>query len=111
MVRAVRVFTRDGASGRLGDMKHLPRHVADRAIDWYQRVLSPRKGWTCAHLVVHGGLSCSAAVRSIIADRGVVRGAVPVLGRFSACAQAAMLLPSHVNGVCCCGPIPIPFRF
>lgn len=93
-------------------MKHLSRRLADHAIVWYQRRLSPRKGWTCAHLVAHGGLSCSAAIRAIIAERGLVRGVVPTMRRFSACAHAAMLLPSsQVQGVCCCGPIPIPFRF
>lgn len=96
---------------RLVDMKDLPRRAVDHAISWYQRRLSPGKGWTCAHLVVHGGLSCSAAVRTIIADRGLLRGTVPVVRRFAACAQASALMPSHVQGVCCCGPIPIPFRF
>lgn len=95
----------------LVDMKDLPRRLVDRGIVWYQRRLSPRKGWTCAHLVAHGGLSCSAAVRTIIGDRGLVRGSVPVVRRLAACAQAAALMPSHVQGVCCCGPIPIPFRF
>lgn len=94
-----------------GRMMDLPRRVADRAIVWYQHTLSPRKGWTCAHLVAHGGQSCSAAVRSILAERGVLRGAPAVIRRFAACSQAAMAMPVGVQGVCCCGPIPIPFRF
>ncbi|WP_092612563.1 membrane protein insertion efficiency factor YidD [Raineyella antarctica] len=92
-------------------MKDLPCRAVDRAIAWYQRRLSPRKGWNCAHLVANGGQSCSAAVRTIIAERGLVRGSLPVMRRFAACALASMLLPSHVQGVCCCGPIPIHFRF
>jgi hypothetical protein len=32
--------------------------------------------------------------------------------RFVACYQAAgLLMASDVRGVCCCGPIPIPFKF
>lgn len=86
--------------------------VVDRLIGTYQRRISPRKGWSCAHRVAHGGASCSAAVREIVARRGVVRGVVPTAARFVACYQAAALLAqSDVSGVCCCGGIPIPFRF
>lgn len=91
-----------------------PRRAVDAAIRAYQRHLSPRKGYTCAHLVARGGQSCSAAVRGIVAERGVLRGAGPTFARFYACYQAAALLqarPGRVQGVCCCGPIPIPFRF
>ncbi|MCK6210958.1 membrane protein insertion efficiency factor YidD [Georgenia sp. EYE_87] len=86
--------------------------AADAAIRGYQQHLSPRKSWSCAHLVAHGGRSCSAAVREIIAARGLVRGAVPTALRFLACYRAAALLAqTDVQGVCCCGGIPIPFRF
>ncbi|WP_456824480.1 membrane protein insertion efficiency factor YidD [Cellulomonas sp. P5_E12] len=86
--------------------------LADSLIGLYQRHLSPRKGWACAHRVAHGGASCSAAVREILTRSGLVRGAVPTVARFVACYQAAQLLSTtDVRGVCCCGPIPIPFRF
>ena len=86
--------------------------VTDTMIRYYQRQISPRKGWRCAHAVAHGGPSCSAAVRDIVHARGVVRGVAPTLVRFVACYRAATLLTStDTRGVCCCGPIPIPFRF
>ncbi len=86
--------------------------VVDHLIRGYQRNLSPRKGWSCAHRVAHGGASCSAAVRDLVAHRGVVRAVVPTAARFVACYQAAALLAqTDVRGVCCCGGIPIPFRF
>jgi putative component of membrane protein insertase Oxa1/YidC/SpoIIIJ protein YidD len=86
--------------------------LVDAAIQHYQERLSPRKGWGCAHRVAHGGPSCSAAVRDIVRRRGVVRGVRPTVLRFVACYQAAsLLMASDVRGVCCCGPIPIPFRF
>lgn len=91
-----------------------PRSSVLAAIGLYQRHLSPRKGFTCAHLVAHGGRSCSAAVAAIIADLGIARGLLPILTRFLACARAAADLrvsPALAQGVCCCGGIPIPFRF
>ncbi|WNB86402.1 membrane protein insertion efficiency factor YidD [Cellulomonas sp. ATA003] len=92
-------------------MSPLSRAV-DVAIQRYQQRISPRKGWSCAHRVAHGGTSCSAEVRDIVRRRGVVRGVRPTVRRFVACYGAAQLLmASDVQGVCCCGPIPIPFKF
>ena len=91
-----------------------PRLLVDGLIRGYQRHLSPRKGYACAHRVLAGGLSCSAAVRGIVAEHGVVGGVVPTLARFVACYRAAaslQLAGDRVRGVCCCGGIPIPFRF
>jgi putative component of membrane protein insertase Oxa1/YidC/SpoIIIJ protein YidD len=86
--------------------------LVDRTIRAYQRHLSPRKGWHCAHGVLHGETTCSAAVRDLVARRGVLRSVVPSVVRFVACYRAAQALSlAQVNGVCCCGPIPIPFRF
>jgi len=91
----------------------LGRRLADSLIRLYQERLSPHKGWWCAHRVAHGGPSCSTAVRDILVRSGLVRGAAPTVLRFVACYQAAQMLAatSDVRGVCCCGPIPIPFRF
>jgi len=86
--------------------------LADQLIVTYQRRISPRKGWRCAHGALHGGQPCSAAVRDTLARRGVVRGVWPTALRFVACYQAArMLAATEVRGVCCCGGIPIPFGF
>ena len=92
----------------------LPRRGVDTAIRAYQRHLSPRKGFTCAHLVAGGGRSCSAVIRMFVAERGVRGAALPPIGQYLACARAATALrsgPQAVQGVCCCGGIPIPFRF
>ena len=84
--------------------------AVDHAIATYQRRVSPRKGWRCAYGVLYGGDGCSGAVRGLLSRRGLVRGAVPTAVRFLACYQAArMLAQADVQGVCCCGPIPIPF--
>ncbi len=83
--------------------------LALAAIDAYQRHLSPHKGFTCASLVVSGGLSCSAAVASLISDRGLLAAVPGIMARFAGCARAARHADARVQGVCCCGPIPIPF--
>ncbi|KGM14084.1 membrane protein insertion efficiency factor YidD [Cellulomonas bogoriensis] len=88
--------------------------VVDAMVRWYQVHVSPRKGWRCAHSVAHGGLSCSGAVRRAVRRRGVLGGALPTTAQFLACYHAAQLLMAdgaNVQGVCCCGGIPIPFRF
>ncbi len=88
--------------------------IADAAIRAYQRRISPHKGWSCAVRVATGGPSCSAVVREIVRSRGVLRGVVPTVAQFLSCYRAAsVMIPAQVQGggVCCCGPIPIPFRF
>lgn len=89
----------------------------------YQRHLSPHKGFRCAHAAVHGGESCSAAVRRLVQEDGLRAGWGRITARFVACRAAHTALRSgvvlalgsgsggpQVRGVCCCGPIPIPFR-
>ncbi|ASN81455.1 membrane protein insertion efficiency factor YidD [Deinococcus ficus] len=100
--------------------------AALRGIRLYQRFLSPRKGFRCAHAALTGGESCSAAVARIVREDGLIAGRGRVAAQFRACraAHAALhggLLPhpgafgsqvqaGRVQGVCCCGPVPIPFR-
>lgn len=83
-------------------------------ITLYQRWLSPHKGFRCAHAAFYGGASCSAAIARIIEQDGLNSLAIPA--RFAACRQASGHLSRQVTGgarlrgVCCCGPLPIPFR-
>ncbi|GAB3699463.1 membrane protein insertion efficiency factor YidD [Mariniluteicoccus flavus] len=91
--------------------------LAARGIDAYQRHLSPRKGYRCAHAVLHGGSGCSGAIRAEVLDRGLIGAAIPTIGRFAACASAYRTLlgmqrsGTRVEGFCCCNGIPIPIRF
>lgn len=98
-------------------------HAALSLIRLYQRALSPRKGFRCAHAALHGGESCSAAVARAVREDGLWRGRGRIAARFAACrgAHDALRGPSllsvgsapggpRVRGVCCCGPLPIPFR-
>ena len=69
-------------------MKPLDR-LALAAITAYQRHLSPRKGFCCAHRVQHGGPSCSEYARQTLTVYGLWR-TVPLLWqRLCACREAA----------------------
>ena len=54
----------------------------------YQRLISPYKGFCCAHAVYHRGPSCSSAVKSIISESGLIKGWPAIKNRFSECKQA-----------------------
>ena len=85
------------------------------SIEVYQRWLSPLKGFRCAHAAFFGGESCSAAVRRVVSEQGLVGGRADIAARFESCRQAyghlrGAQVTGGVQGVCCCGPVPIPFR-
>lgn len=85
--------------------------IALGLVDGYRSNLSARKGWRCAAGVA-GAATCSTAIRQSLASQGAVRSIVPAARQFASCAQAARAFRgTEVEGVCCCGPLPIPFRF
>lgn len=98
----------------------IPTRLALTGIHWYRRNLSPLKGFRCAHAVLHGGPSCSEAVQAILEHQGLTGSGEAVRARFGACRDAyarlradptlASAVQVGAQGVCCCGPIPIPFR-
>jgi putative component of membrane protein insertase Oxa1/YidC/SpoIIIJ protein YidD len=63
-----------------------------RAIEWYQRALSPHKGFACAYRVAWGGHSCSAAVKRAFAERGSIGGAGALFAQPFKCHAAARIL-------------------
>ena len=66
--------------------------LALAAITAYQRHLSPRKGFCCAHRVQHGGPSCSEYARQTLTGYGLWQ-TVPLLWqRLRACREAARAL-------------------
>ncbi|WP_027481290.1 membrane protein insertion efficiency factor YidD [Deinococcus pimensis] len=83
-------------------------------IDGYRRHLSPLKGFRCAHAALFGGASCSQAVRDIVERDGLLAGRAAVVARLDRCRSAYAHLRGapgvQVQGLCCCGPLPIPFR-
>jgi putative component of membrane protein insertase Oxa1/YidC/SpoIIIJ protein YidD len=60
----------------------------------YQRHLSPIKGYSCAHRLHHGGLSCSEFGRRAFEAEGMAGGWRSLRGRFKECRAAAIALRS-----------------
>ncbi|HEX8463210.1 MAG TPA: membrane protein insertion efficiency factor YidD [Abditibacterium sp.] len=66
-------------------------------IGGYQTHLSPRKGWKCAHRVLHGGESCSQWVKTEVARRGCLAAWPSIRARFAECKTAAQTLHSATS--------------
>lgn len=54
----------------------------------YQRFISPRKGFACAHRVLHGGPGCSGYAKHAIRDHGVISAIPLIRERFKDCRTA-----------------------
>ena len=63
--------------------------LALAALTAYQRHLSPRKGFCCAHRVRYGGPSCSEYARQTLMADGLWRTLPPLRQRLRACRAAA----------------------
>ncbi|MGI0494343.1 membrane protein insertion efficiency factor YidD [Alkalinema pantanalense CENA528] len=72
-----------------------PRNLAASLITGYQRYLSPYKGFSCAHRVLHGGESCSQYIKRTIVERGLSDAWPIARERFQDCRQAYEILRSR----------------
>ncbi len=63
-----------------------------RAIHFYQRHLSPRKGYRCAYARLYGGGGCSGFARDAIAQLGWHAARAPIRARFVECKLAGQTL-------------------
>lgn len=81
------------------------------SISFYQKYISPHKGYHCAHASWHQDVSCSQYGKIVIAREGVVGGLRLLDGRFAECKMAAVKIDS-AKSVCqsgrncehkCCG--------
>lgn len=99
----------------------LPATLALAAIRFYQRHLSPHKGFSCALRVATGGASCSAYGHAVIARFGLKRGLGLLQRRLALCGHVHMrtyaAAPRHPRmkyqrGFCdapaCDGPCDLP---
>ena len=73
-------------------LDRLSRQTASALITSYQKNISPKKGFSCAHRVLHGGESCSQYIKRIILKQGLL-GAIPLSRqRLQACKAANQVL-------------------
>jgi putative component of membrane protein insertase Oxa1/YidC/SpoIIIJ protein YidD len=75
----------------------LPRYLLAYVIRIYQRHISPRKGYQCAHRLLHGGWSCSEFGLRAVTRHGVIGFARLMRRRFAACAQANLALYTKLS--------------
>lgn len=73
--------------------------LAIRSISFYQRYVSPRKGYACAYRVLHSDLSCSAYSKQAIEAQGLCQGIKSTLRRFQECKLAAQTIKEQREAV------------
>jgi putative component of membrane protein insertase Oxa1/YidC/SpoIIIJ protein YidD len=84
-------FFKKGWTFRLGSfLDHSLRSISISLIGGYQRYLSPRKGYSCAHRVVHGGQSCSEYVKNVLTDKSMFESTFLARQRFRDCNIASI---------------------
>lgn len=71
------------------------RHFFIFLITLYQKYLSPHKGFNCAYACYHHSLSCSAMVKNIIAEHGVIAGWPLIKQQFVNCHLAYQYLETE----------------
>lgn len=76
----------------LSELDHFTRRTASHLITFYQKRLSPYKGFSCAHRVLHRGESCSQYIKRIILEHGLLRARPLIRQRFRACKAANQVL-------------------
>ena len=97
------------------------RRLSLTLISFYQRRLSPYKGFCCAHHALTGEPSCSEFARITITERGLIKSLPLIAGQFTACRESLEKLKqdikkdwrkndctslTHCGGesaACCCG--------
>ncbi|NJP09090.1 MAG: membrane protein insertion efficiency factor YidD [Leptolyngbyaceae cyanobacterium RU_5_1] len=84
--------------------------LAIASINTYQKHLSPRKGFSCPHRLLHGGESCSEYVKHMLINQDLQTVLQTATQRFRACNVAAQNLRNQKqSGGCiiipCCIPI------
>lgn len=73
------------------------RQIAIASIGGYQRHISPRKGFSCAHRVLYKGESCSQYAKRMVAQQGLVAAIATVRQRFRACKIANQILQARYS--------------
>ncbi len=73
------------------------RQIACTSIAGYQKFISPRKGFSCAHRLLYGGESCSQYVKRMVAQKGLAAAIETSRQRFHACREANQILKASME--------------
>jgi putative component of membrane protein insertase Oxa1/YidC/SpoIIIJ protein YidD len=83
--------------------------TAIASLNAYQKHLSPHKGFSCPHRLLHGGESCSDYVKRLLMNQNLKSAIQMAPQRFKACKIAAQIQSPQAEGGCiiipCCLPI------
>ncbi|AFZ36693.1 hypothetical protein Sta7437_3185 [Stanieria cyanosphaera PCC 7437] len=87
----------------------LTQQIATEAINFYQQNISPYKGFSCPHRILHQGDSCSEYVKKLLTEQSLILAIEGSLQRFRDCAEASKTLQNQSSSGCiiipCCIPI------
>ncbi|BAZ19110.1 hypothetical protein NIES4071_109950 (plasmid) [Calothrix sp. NIES-4071] len=73
-------------------LNNLIRQLIVININWYQRCISPHKGYSCAHRVLHQGESCSQCVKRVFLEQDLSTAVKLTHQRFKECGDAVHTL-------------------
>ena len=79
------------------DFQKFVSSVVVALISLYQRYLSPLKGFSCAHRLLHKGESCSAYVKRVLLDQDLMTAISMSRQRFHDCYKASQVLSSKFS--------------
>jgi putative component of membrane protein insertase Oxa1/YidC/SpoIIIJ protein YidD len=91
-------------------LEPLAKKTAINSITTYQHYISPHKGFSCPHRLLHGGDSCSKYVKRMLSEQSLVEAVQSSLQRFKDCAHASTILTTRNSGggcivIPCCIPL------
>ncbi|WP_254625964.1 membrane protein insertion efficiency factor YidD [Nostoc sp. TCL240-02] len=83
--------------------------MAIESITAYQKYISPSKGFSCSHRLLHGGDSCSNYIKRMLSEHKLHEAIQSSLKRFQSCGAASKTLKAKANFRCivipCCLPL------
>lgn len=68
------------------------RFIAIKSIRFYQKNLSHKKGYKCAHGVLHGDTTCSASILNIIKNNSILSWYSLSKKQFESCKNAKITI-------------------
>ena len=90
----------------------IARTVALDSIEFYQKSISPQKGFDCPHRVLYGSQSCSSYVKNLLTQQSLLSTVKLSTQRFQACSRASQILKTQKTAagfrciiIPCCIPL------
>ncbi|PSF37845.1 hypothetical protein C7H19_07625 [Aphanothece hegewaldii CCALA 016] len=94
----------------ISNLEALTQKTAIFSINAYQNHISPKKGFSCSHRLLYGGLSCSDYVKDLFLHQDLSQVIGMTRQRFGDCAKASLELRKLKSSsgciiIPCCVPI------